>query len=414
MLVAMLDGFDTQAVAFVGPSLLGHWKLSMATLGSLFSATLLGTALGAILFGRLSDRFGRRLLMAAGLALFGAMTLGSAMSGGPESLLILRVLAGLGLGGAIPSLLAFVAEYSPSRSRSTLIVVCMWGYPAGGALGGLLSIHLIQAYGWQSVFWVGGLMPTILAPLILAFMPESVRYLASRKRLDEVRRIIKQINPAYVASGNIERPVDPAETSHAPLRAVLFGNFASSTYLLGGSLFLSLLLSYFLVNWAPTLLHEIGLPLAAAISATVTLNLAGILGSFVLCRAIDHQRRDPRIMGGGFLVAAIASASIGRFGTSPYEALLTIAVVGFFLVGSQMALTAYTATHYPLPVRATAIGVTQAMGRTGSVVGPLLAGLLLRTRLSPQQVLHLGAIPATLAAFLLIAMRPQRATANPA
>jgi AAHS family 4-hydroxybenzoate transporter-like MFS transporter len=405
ILVAMVDGFDTQAVAFVGPSLGKAWGLSKATLGTLFSATLLGSALGAVLFGRLSDQFGRRALMALGLAVFGSMTLGSAMSRGPADLLVFRVLAGVGLGGALPSLLAFVSEYAPARSRATLVVICMWGYPAGGALGGLLSIRLIEAYDWKAVFWVGGAMPLVLVPLTLLFLPESISYLVSRNRVEQVRRLIAQIDPTHVHAENVTYSMSTVHELRAPLRSVLFGTFASSTYLLGGSLFLSLLLAYFLVNWVPTLLHDIGLPLNDSILAVVALNVTGIFGSFVLCRLVDRYRSDVRIVAGGFLAAAIAVASTGLLGNLPHAMLLGLAMVGFFLIGSQMALTAYTSTYYPSALRATGLGVTQAMGRIGSVMGPLIAGLLLSTHLSPQQLLRLGAFPALLSAFLLLVLR---------
>jgi MFS transporter, AAHS family, 4-hydroxybenzoate transporter len=404
VLVAMLDGFDTQSVAFVAPLIIDAWGLSSAALGTLFSATLLGSALGAVAFGRLADRYGRRAVMALGVGLFGLMTLGCAASNGAPSLLLWRALAGVGLGGAIPALLAFVSEYAPARARATWVVVAMWGYPAGGALGGLLSARLIESFGWRSVFLAGGLLPILLVPLIVTLLPESIRYLAGSGHPQRIAQVLARLDRAQALPDNAEYRVVAPPGCSAPLRSVLLGPFAAATYLLGGSLSLGLLLSYLLVNWLPVLLGELGLPLADSILAAVVLNVSGIVGGFVLCRLMDRGHRDVKIMIAGFLMAAGAAAALGRFGTSREPMLVSVAIVGFFLIGSQMSLTAYTAAYYPPMLRATGLGVTQALGRLGSVLGPLMGGLLLASHVSAEQLLRLGALPTVLVALLLLVL----------
>ena len=406
LLVSMLDGFDTQSIAFVAAPIAEAWHLSPSQFGSIFSATLLGTALGAALLGHLADRFGRRLLLAVAVALFGSMTLACSFSHGFYSLLAFRLLAGIGLGGAIPNFIAFASEYSPRRVRSTVVVATLRGFPIGAILGGSISTSVIQHFGWSAVFLMGGVLPLALAPILFLFLPESIRYLTLRPAAaGAVARILKRIDPTLEYDAKTDFFLAEAAVKASRISAVLEGRLAAGTALLGGALCMSLLLAYLLVNWIPLLFRQIGLPLADAVFGTVLLNLSGIAGSYLLAHRIDLGRHALTMMMTGYIVAALAVASIGAFGTSRDFMMASTACVGFSLIGTQLSLTAYIADFYPTAVRATGVGLTQALGRCGSLLGPLIAGWLLSSGISAQHLFRLASIPALLAAVALFAFR---------
>jgi MFS transporter, AAHS family, 4-hydroxybenzoate transporter len=403
--VSMLDGFDTQSMAFVAPSISELWGVAPARFGVIFSATLLGTALGAVLLGRLADRYGRRKLIVAAVALFGLMTLACGWASDFTSLLLLRFVAGVGLGGAIPNFLAYASEYAPARARSTIVVFTLWGFPAGAVLGGLASAPLIRHSGWTAVFYVGGLLPLVLVPLLLT-LPESIRYLTLQPSSGpSIAAILGQIDRTrpFAAEASYFLPEGPVQARR--LRAVFENGLASGTLLLGGALCSSLLLSYLLVNWVPLLFRGLGLRMEDAVLGAVMLNAGGIAGSYLFSRLMDRSRHSLRVMAGSYVLAALAVGSIGLFGVTRGFLLASTGVVGFFLIGTQMALTAYTADYYPSAVRATGIGLTQALGRCGSLAGPLIGGGLLSTGVLPLSVFRLGVVPALVTAGLLMGLQ---------
>jgi MFS transporter, AAHS family, 4-hydroxybenzoate transporter len=404
-LVSMLDGFDTQSIAFVAPSISRIWSLPPARFGSIFSATLLGTAIGAVVFGRLADRYGRRKLIAIAVAAFGSMTIACAFAGGVLSLAILRFLAGLGLGGAIPNFLAYASEFAPERARSTIVVVTLWGFPAGAVLGGLASTQLIEQWGWSSVFIAGGALPLILAPILFLILPESIRYLTLQPSSGPlVAMTLRRIDESFDYPGDAAYFLPEKEAPSRRVREVFEGRLAVGTTLLGGALFMSLLLAYLLVNWIPLLFRAIGMPLGDALLGAVVLNSGGIAGSYVFSRLIDRTRGALPLMSASYSVAALAIGTLGVFGVSRGLILSSTGIVGFFLIGTQMSLTAYIADYYPSALRATGIGLTQAIGRCGSLIGPLLGGLLLSIGMSPQGVLRFGALPALGAVVALLTL----------
>ena len=174
------DGFDTQAMGFVAPALTAQLHLSRAALGPLISSGLLGMMIGALVFGPLADRYGRKPIIVISVFLFGVLSLLTATATTPQELLIYRLLTGLGLGGAMPNAIALTGEYTPKRFRATGIMTMFVGFTLGGAAGGFVAAGLISRYGWQSVFVVGGLFPCLAAVVALVFMPESIRFLVLR------------------------------------------------------------------------------------------------------------------------------------------------------------------------------------------------------------------------------------------
>ena len=408
LLVSMLDGFDTQSIAFAAPAIARDLNFGPNEFGLLFSATMAGTAVGAAVLGRTADRYGRRALITAAVAIFGLMTLGCALSRGFESLLILRFLAGFGLGGAIPNFIALASEFAPARARSRLIVVTLWGFPAGAVLGGLISGPLIDGFGWPTIFVFGGTLPVILAPILWLSLPESIRFLTLRGDA-RAAGILGRIDPAREFSDQAVYVLPGHSPRSARLIDVFEGRLAAGTLLLGGALCMSLLLAYLLVYWIPLLFRQLGMPMGDARLGTVVLNAAGIAGSYVISRTMDRSRLKLTVLIGFYAAAALAVAAMGIPGLSRWEIMSATAAVGFFLIGNQMSLSAFIADYYPSSLRATGLGVTQAMGRCGSLIGPLLAGQLVAGGVSAPRIFRLGAVPALIVVGTLMALNATRA-----
>jgi MFS transporter, AAHS family, 4-hydroxybenzoate transporter len=401
-LISMLDGFDTQAIAFAAPALAARWHVPLSAFGPIFSASLLGSMFGVAIGGRLADRYGRRWLTIGTVALFAVATLACADADSVHSLIAYRFVAGLGLGGVIPNFMSLAAEFAPQRLRATVVAWTLWGFPLGAVAGGALSVALTARYGAAAVFILGGLTPLLLTPLLIARLPESIRWLLmSNGRQEQARRLLLRIAPTLRMEQNTVLVLhEPARPANA-LRAIFTGELAPRTFLFAGAMLMSLLLSYLLVTWIPLLLRQSGLNQGAAIAGTVVFNLAGIVGSVFFTRGVDQGSRPLRLMVWIFCMSAAAVASIGLVGTRLWAVMGSIFVAGFLLLGIQMTLSAFIVGNYPTALRATAIGWIQAAGRLGSLLGPLFAGLLLSLGTPLPWIFAICGLPALFAAGAL-------------
>lgn len=405
-IVIALDGFDTQSIAFVAPTLRQLWEVSPERFGPLFSAGLLGTLIGSISLGSVADRLGRKPMLLFSTALFGIMTLACATAGSIEQLGLYRFIAGLGLGGALPNILAVVSEYAPRSIRSTTIVLTFAGFPIGAMLGGMGSAQLIPLFGWESVFVVGGALPLLMLPLIAFLVPESARFLAAEPgRRDRLFRVMNRIDPGLSVEQTATVHAPDHQHAKVPVGDLFRDNRARWTLLLWALTFTTLLLAYFLVNWIPLLLAGYGMDRHDAIMGVVVLNLGGIIGSFLIGRISD--KRSPFVaLATAFLVGSIFVAAVGFMIDSSVRTLMTLFfIVGFCVFGAQLNLSAISAIYYPIYMRSTGIGWSMGMGRFGSVIGPAIGGALVAIGFSQGDMFLSAAVPAALAGLIVIAMR---------
>ncbi|MCY0857822.1 MFS transporter [Cupriavidus sp. D39] len=372
-LIAMIDGFDTQAIAFVAPQIISEWNVEPAAFGRVFGAGLLGGLVGALVLGAAGDRFGRKTTMLCAVLVFAVASLLTPFAESIGELTALRFVTGIGLGGALPAFISLTSEYAPKRLRSSLVGMMFCGFPLGAVVGGVASAALIPAFGWKGVFFAGGALPLLILPIFLVVSPESVRYLALRGDRDAIARILNRMNARGRWNGEIGFC---SGVSRLPVSGLFRSGRAPTTLLLWISFFLSLLLTYFLINWIPIVARGYGFDIEQAVFAVSMLNFGAVAGCIVLGRLSDRYGA-PVVIGAGYLAGALAIGAIGFVGWSPRLLYTAAFVAGALSIGAQMCTVALCAVYYDTSLRATGIGWAMGVGRIGAIVGPVLGGVLL-------------------------------------
>ncbi|AOY91011.1 4-hydroxybenzoate transporter [Cupriavidus sp. USMAA2-4] len=400
-LVVAIDGFDTAAIGFLAPAIRAEWHVAAAAMAPLFGAGLFGLMTGALVFGPLADRFGRKTLLVATTAFFGLASLASMLAPDLQALVVLRFLTGLGLGGAMPNAITLTSEYCPRQRRSGLVTLMFCGFTIGSALGGLASAQLLPVVGWRGVLALGGILPLLLVPVLALRLPESLRFLVARQRPQaQVLAIARRLDPALPDS---HRFVPDAASAASPVRELFRGGMLGGTLLLWATFFASLLIVYLVSSWTPTLLANIGVPLQRAALVTTMFQVGGTVGAIALGRLMD--RFDPyRVLGlsylcaaGFILLCATSAASTGMLAAAIFG-------VGFCVSGSQVGVNALSAAYYPTSSRATGVSWSNAVGRCGSVLGSMAGGSMLAMNLGFQAIFSSLAVPAVIAAAALTLM----------
>ncbi|EEW0912130.1 TPA: MFS transporter [Escherichia coli] len=399
-LVVMLDGFDTAAIGFIAPDIRTHWQLTAGALAPLFGAGLLGLTAGALLCGPLSDRFGRKRVIELCVFLFGALSLASAFSPDLQTLIFLRFLTGLGLGGAMPNTITMTSEYLPARRRGALVTLMFCGFTLGSAFGGIVSAQLVPVIGWHGILVLGGVLPLMLFVALLVILPESPRW--------QVRRQLPQAVIARTVSAiTRERYPDThfylnesVATANSSIRQLFAGRQLAITLMLWVVFFMSLLIIYLLSSWMPTLLNHRGIDLQHASWVTAAFQIGGTLGALALGMLMD--KFNP------FYVLALSYATgagcIVMIGLSPdglWLMALAIFGTGIGISGSQVGLNALTATLYPTQSRATGVSWSNAVGRCGAIVGSLSGGVMMAMNFSFDTLFFIIAVPAVISAVML-------------
>ncbi|AOI86952.1 MULTISPECIES: 3-(3-hydroxy-phenyl)propionate transporter MhpT [Burkholderia] len=378
--IALLEGLDLQSVGVAAPRMAHEFGLSVSQMGLAFSAGTFGLLPGAMLGGWLADRVGRKHVLIASVCLFGLLSIATAQVSSFAMLVAVRALTGLGLGGAMPNLIALSSEAVDARSRSSAVAVMYCGIPFGGVIASLIGVLLAGDTEWRHIFYVGGVGPLLLAPLLLALLPES------RAFLD-------------VSASGAARP---------SVGQTLFGGSRTGTTLaLWLSYFCTLIVLYFLLNWLPSLMAAKGLARSQAGIVQIFFNIGSGLGVLGIGMSMDRLRPS-RVVGGMYagIVLSLAALAI-----APGLLWLSAAAfaAGMFVVGGQSVLYALAAIYYPTAMRGTGVGSAVAVGRLGSVVGPLAAAELLAMGRSASVVIG-ASIPVTLVAAvaaLMLIRRPQ-------
>lgn len=397
-LIAVLEGFDTQVIAFVAPRIAADWGVDLPSFGPVFAASLAGLMVGALVLGAAGDRFGRKPVMLASFASVGLFTLMTAWAEGMTDLTIYRFLTGIGIGGTMPNALALVSEYAPKRLRATIVTVMYCGFPLGAAIGGFIVAPIITIYDWSSVFVVGGVLPLILSLVVLIYLPESLRFLGSHATDQKrVAQLLGRIDANYrYEPGDIF--IVPGEKAEGVKIVQLFAHGRATGTILLWVLFLSnLLMLYLMLNWLPTILSGAGLSLKDAIIAASLFNLGGMIVGVLLGQLID--RGEPyAVIVFTYILAACVAIGLGMELVSGSALFGFVFLAGVSILGPQLAISALAANFYPTVVRGAGLGAALAVGRVGAIIGPLAGGLVLSWGLPGSKVFLLLIGPALLCA----------------
>ena len=376
MLVALLDGFDTQAIGYTAPAIAQALHLPRESLGAVFSAALFGAMLGALSFGPLADRLGRKRFMIAATIVLSVFSLLTAHVTTLQELLACRFFTGLGLGGALPSFLALGGEFAPVRKRGVFVTLAFAAFPFGGLVAALTSSYVIPAFGWQAVFYIGGIVPLLIALVLALWLPESLRFLLARNiRLDEVRRTLARIAPEVVKPG-VELVASPEpEREGVPMKHLFTEGRAGATLLLWGAFFVCFMVLVTVTAWTPTVLRSVGFSISAG-ALIIGLNNAGSVVASALSGYLVEKFGPLRTLLPAFVLGGLCLAAFGQATSSVTMLAIASTLAGFFVGGTGTGLIALAAGLYPTTVRSTGIGWGMGIGRMGQVFGPIGTGLL--------------------------------------
>lgn len=372
--VAFLDGFDTQSLAPAAKAIAGELGVQMSAFGPIFSASQIGFLVGALTFGSLGDRFGRKRLLSLAALLFGLATAATVLADSYGALFAARVVAGLGLGGATPNFVALAGEFSPARLRAR-VVTCLWAaVPFGGMAGAFVASLVLPAFGWRPLFLLGGGAPLVAAVVLMAALPESV-----------------EADPHTKASIS------------GRLASLFGGGRAVGTAWLWAASFLAWTVLVVTAFWAPPLLQRAGWSTPAAAGVLALNNAGGVVGT-LLVGATLTRIRPPTALIGALVGTAIFLAGLGLAAGMGWLASAAALLAGFCASAAGGALLAVSAAAYPPEARSTGVGWALGVGRIGAVIGPSAAGLLVAGAWSISEIYLAIAAPALLAAvavFLL-------------
>jgi AAHS family 4-hydroxybenzoate transporter-like MFS transporter len=365
--VVFMDGFDAQAIGYVAPTLSQAWHLAPGALGPVFGSGLFGIMLGALVGGPLADYIGRKRVIIFAAIFFGICTLITAFAGNVQQLLMIRFITGVGLGAAMPN-----------------------------------AIALVPAFGWSSVFIFGGVVPLLLAPVLWVALPESVRFLLLRDPNDPRINIIIE-NLAGTPAGAARFVISEEQHEAFTLVQLFTHGRALATVLLWVVFFMNLLNLYFLSNWLPTVMHDMGLSISTAAFTSALFQVGGTVAPFLLGWLIDRYGFHS-VLVVTYILAAVVIGLLGSVGPGLAMLMVTVFAAGFCVVGAQSGSNALAASLYPTSVRSTGVGWALGIGRIGSIIGPVVGGMMLAQHWDRSQLFLFGAIPALCAMAAVAAM----------
>jgi MFS transporter, AAHS family, 4-hydroxybenzoate transporter len=399
-LAVLIDGFDIQLMALSVPTLSEEWGLPSSAFGIALSASILGMGFGAALLAPLGDRLGRRTILIASMIVVGAGSFGCATAGGTQELAIWRFLTGIGLGGSIPSAFTLTADYMPRARRSMLLIVMFCNTATGALLASLASPSLIDRFGWHGPFFAGGLLPILAALLLLAAVPESLKFLLHRRPgHGSIRPLLQRLAPDVAPDTVYARP--PSVAVVGAVRDLLTPPFRQRTLWLWLGFAMNAFVLYLMVSWLPTLLVGAGWSRTQALQAVAFNQVGGIIGGLSLAWLMDRLGAERTLLGCFLLsTAALLAFQVVSPGLWTWGALVLI--VGACFGGAQFAIPSLTAAYYPAAILATGSGWASAIARGGAFVAPLTGGALLAQGMATSQVLSLLALPAIISAVSLL------------
>ncbi|TKD50663.1 MFS transporter [Sphingomonas baiyangensis] len=404
--VMFVDGFDIFLVGKIAPAIARGLGEEPAAMTLVFLLQQIGLAIGAFVAPPLADRFGRKRMLVWCSIIFGLLTLATSLATSITQFAVMRGIAGVFLSGGLPMAVSLLAEHSPRARRGTFISIAFAGYSAGGAAGGAVAAWMIDDFGWQSGFWLGGLMPLAGAFLMLAFLPESLQFITSRNPADRrIAPILRRLDPDLELTG--QEAFVAADGSQSAEKASLFdifrGGRGRATTILWMACVLSMGTIALMAAWLPTFFQEMaGIPIQRFAVLAMLGFFGGLCGTLTMGWLFDRVRAS-RLIPSYYLGL---SAMIFMLALVPFEAPFFLGVLlayNFFQTGGQTGLNTMMTRIYPASMRSTGIGWAGGMGRIGGIILPLFGGLALASEFSLQLTLAMIAtMPLAVAILVLL------------
>lgn len=395
------DGFDIAMYGVGLPLMMEDFGITLVEAGAVGSYTLVGMMLGAFIFGPLADTIGRKKVLAICMFLFSVFTLLAGLAPNATIFTIMRFIASLGMGGIMPNVIALMTEYSPKRNRALIVATMYCGYSVGGIMASLIGMYIMEDFGWRILYWLG-IIPLFTLPIFLKKFPESLSYYILHQQGDKLANILNQVDPAgnYKETDDYEYASTKESTKGFPVKKLFANHRAVSTFAFWITVFSCLLMVYGLNTWLPKIMQASGYGLTSSLSFTLVLGVGQIGGSLLggyLVDRIGHRK----VLISMFLIGAICFVALSM--TSNLLLLyVLIAIGGACTVGTQNLVNPYISEFYPKEVRTTGVGVTVGVGRIGSILAPIVIGLLLATNLAPQSAFMAFALPSILGGIALL------------
>jgi MFS transporter, AAHS family, benzoate transport protein len=394
--IISFDMYDLVIYGSVLPVLMEEWSLSPVQAGAIGSYGFIGMMIGAILFGIVADKFGRKNVLIASVVLFSAATALCGFAPGPTIFSILRFFSGLGIGGVVPNVIALLTDYAPKKMRNMMVSIALCCFPIGGILAAFVAMQLIPVWGWEGVYWIGGI-PLLMIPFMVKHLHDSPAILLLKGRIDDLRLVLSKINGQLSFAKHTEFEIaEEKGESGSPVAALFQNKRTLGTLMIWVAFFMCLLMVNGLTTWLPKLMVQSGYALNSSLTFMVVLNVGSIIGTLYLGSLADKYG-SKKVLVPMFFISAISLSLLG-FGNNMILLYLLIAITGACTVGAQNISYAFTSQYYPSYMRSTAIGLASGVGRIGAIVGPTFGGILLEFNISVQMSFIAFAIPGIIAA----------------
>lgn len=380
------DAFDSVTIAFILPALIGTWHLAPPQIGFLISSGFVGQVIGAIFFGWLAERYGRLRSLTWTVIVISILSIACAFAWDYDSLLVLRFIQGLGLGGEVPIALTYVNEFAKAERRGRFVLIFQCIFPIGILAVSFVSIWVVPHLGWQWMFIIGAL-PAIVAAVMRRLLPESPRWLASKGRLQEADRVVTTLEATCTDNGRIALPplVELLDVPHlvakpASWRDLLAGIYLRRTLVVWVSWFVASFVGYGITIWLPTIYRTVfKLSVQEALQYSFIANIALVAGVFTITYLVDRTGRRAGF-GAAFALAAVPLIVLWVLGaqTPLVNVVMLTTIASFFASMLQLGMVLYASEVYPTRMRALGSGIGSSWTRVGSMVGPPIIGMTLQ------------------------------------
>lgn len=394
-LVTLVDGYNISVIAFAAPGIVRTWHISRSALGPLFSASLVAGLIGPFLFGTLGDRIGRRSAMIAAVLIIGIFGILSGYCTSIVSLIFVRFIAGIGMSGALAVTVAAVNEFAPRRLRATFVTVVFSGTTIGSGLPGLVAPTIVAAHGWQSLFFIGGGVPILIALAIYLFLPETPKFLCLEGSHGALAQLLRRLDP------RLQVPVDTrfvlsgeAQPAASSLAGLFSGPLAVLTPLLWVGSFVAQLLFHSFNTWLPTLMTDSGVSFERAAYSVMLFQFAGTLGGWVIARPLDRFGMVPCTI--LYVLSIPVIAALGLPGHSDQMMTILVSLAGFCILGLHFAQVSCASCVYPTSVRGFGVGWFMLFARAGGAIGPSVVSVLVAQHMSINSLFQWATVPLAL------------------